>query len=113
MISCRKGDDMALRQYRPDHYQYEESVTKEQQIRYQAYETTNPNKERLKELIFFVNIVLFSILTVFSAYSYLSIGTPTIIAFALAIITGFIGLRLVRFGLQKQHKRIQQKKRRK
>ena len=104
---------MALRQYRPDTHPYENSLPKEKQATYQTYQASNPHQERLKELLFFVNIVLFSIITVMAAYIYLSFQIPVFIAFLMAIVTGFIGLRLVQALMRRKYKQITQKKRRK
>ena len=103
---------MAQRQYRSEQYQYEEYSPKEKPVAYQAYQASKPNKERVKELVFFVNIVLFSLMTVLSAYVYLSMDIPVFFAFLLAIVTGVAGLRLVQFGLKKKFKpkKIQPKK---
>ncbi|MGT2799645.1 DUF3270 domain-containing protein [Streptococcus marmotae] len=94
---------MALRDYRPDSYYYDETIPKEkQQATYQAYQATNPAKERLKEFFFFLNIAIFSIITVIAAYIYLSNHVPIFLAFLLAIVTGLIGLKLVQFFIKKK-----------
>ncbi|MBF0819347.1 DUF3270 domain-containing protein [Streptococcus acidominimus] len=94
---------MALRQYRPDYYQYDESIPKEkQQAAYQAYHATNPNKERVKEFFFFLNIAIFSVITVIATYIYLSNKIPVFLAFLLAIATGLIGLKFVQFLIRKR-----------
>lgn len=96
---------MPARKYRPDQYLYEESSPKEKKVSYQAYRFPSPNKELLKEFLFFVNIVVFCILTVLSAYFYLSIGTPTFLAYLFAIATGFVGLRFVQSRLKKKRRK--------
>lgn len=94
---------MALRQYRPDDNQYDESIPKEkQQATYHAYHARNQNEERIKELFFFLNIAIFSIITVIAAYCYLSNHIPVFLAFILAIATGLIGLKLVRFFIKRK-----------
>lgn len=94
---------MALRQYRPDHYQYDDSIPKEkQQATYQTYHVANPNRERIKELLFFLNIAIFSVITVIAAYIYLSNRIPVFLAFLLAIATGLLGLNFIRFLLKKK-----------
>lgn len=100
---------MALRQYRPEDYQYEEYIPKEKQVQYQAYHRQYPQKERVMEFIFFANIALFSIITVLSTYTYLSFKIPTLLAFLLAIATGLIGLRIVQFLIKKQLRNSQKK----
>lgn len=97
-----KGDDMAQRHYQSHEYQYEEYIPKEQQASYQTYQARNTTNYRVKELVFFINIVLFSLLTVISSYIYLSLGMPVFVAFTLASVTGFIGLRLIQIGLKKK-----------
>ncbi|MGT2951515.1 hypothetical protein BU202_10070 [Streptococcus cuniculi] len=94
---------MALRQYRPDHYQYDESIPKEkQQATYQAYHVTDPARERIKEFFFFLNIAIFSVITVIATYIYLSNGVPIFLAFILAILTGLVGLKLVQLFIKKK-----------
>lgn len=100
---------MALRQYRPD--QFEEYIPQEKQASYQEYQERNTRKEQLKEVLFFINIAIFSILTVISAYIYLSLDIPAFFAFILATATGLLGLKLVQKGLKANYERLQQKKR--
>lgn len=100
---------MALRQYRPDLYQNEEYIPKEQQATYQPYQTHNPRREHLSEFLFFVNIAIFSILTVISTYTYLSLKVPTFLAFLLAVGTGAVGLRIVQIFLKKQLRKAYKK----
>lgn len=102
---------MALRQYRPDQHPNEETLPYENQAPYQEYESKQEHTERLKDVLFFVNIVLFSICSVLSTYVYLSWNLPTFLAFGLGTVTGFIGLRLVQKGIRTQYKRIRMKKR--
>ena len=47
---------MALRQERPDQSLYEEHLPKEQQATYQEYQARKPYENRLRELLFFVNL---------------------------------------------------------
>ncbi|HFI0694606.1 TPA: DUF3270 domain-containing protein [Streptococcus suis] len=101
---------MALRQYRPEDYQYEEYIPQEKQATYQTYQAKNTKKERINELLFFVNIVLFSLITVISAYVYLSVGLPVFLALVLATATGFIGFRLIQVGLKRKFKPRQTRK---
>lgn len=100
---------MALRQYRPEDYQYEEYIPKEKQVQYRAYQRQYPQNERLNEFLFFANIALFSIITVLATYAYLSFKIPTLLAFIMAIVTGLIGLRGIQFFIKKQ---LRQSKRR-
>lgn len=109
-LLSRKGDDMAQRHYQSHEYQYEEYTPKEKQATYQTYQTRNNRNDRVKELLFFVNIVLFSLLTVISSYVYLSLGMPVFVALTLASVTGFIGLRLIQFGLKKKFRPKQTRK---
>ncbi|HFI0119754.1 TPA: DUF3270 domain-containing protein [Streptococcus suis] len=97
---------MALKQYQSQKYQYEEYNPKEKKALFQSYQVKNPNYERISELLFFINIVLFSLITVISCYIYLSLDMPVFPAFILASATGFIGLRLVQFGLKQNYKRL-------
>ncbi|HFI0395191.1 TPA: DUF3270 domain-containing protein [Streptococcus suis] len=101
---------MALRHYQSHEYQYEEYIPKEKQTTVQAYQAKNTKKERINELLFFVNIVLFSLITVISAYVYLSVGLPVFLALVLATATGFIGFRLIQVGLKKKFKSRQTRK---
>lgn len=103
-LRSRKGDDMALRHYQSHEYQYEEYIPKEKKANFQTYQAKNTNKERLKELLFFVNIAFFSLITVIASYVYLSVGIPVFVAIILASATGFLGLRLVQIGLKKKFK---------
>lgn len=105
-----KGDDMAQRHYQSHEYQYEEYIPKEKQATYQTYQARNNRNDRVKELLFFVNIVLFSLLTVISSYIYLALGMPVFVALTLASVTGFIGLRLIQIGLKKTFRPKQNKK---
>lgn len=91
---------MAQRQYQSQEYQYEEYTPQETSTSYQSYQASQPNKDRINELLFFVNIVLFSLMTVISSYVYLSLDIPVFLAFTMAIITGAIGFRLVQIGLK-------------
>lgn len=50
---------MALRHHQSHEYQYEEYIPKEKQTNFQTYQARSTNKERIKELLFFVNIVFF------------------------------------------------------
>ncbi|NQG96950.1 DUF3270 domain-containing protein [Streptococcus suis] len=93
---------MALRDYRPDLNPNEINYPKEKQARFQEYETPSENRERLRELVFFINIVIFCIITVFSAYIFLSNDFPVFLSFLLAIPCGAGGLRLVQWALKKQ-----------
>ncbi|MBF0787620.1 MULTISPECIES: DUF3270 domain-containing protein [unclassified Streptococcus] len=98
---------MALRQYRPDHYEYDNSIPKEQQqATYQAYHATNPNKERINEFFFFLNIAIFSVITVIATYIYLSNHVPVFLAFILAIATGLFGLKFIQFLIKKKRHQI-------
>lgn len=100
---------MALRHYQSQEYQYEEYIPKEKNTTVQAYQVKNAKKERINELLFFVNIVLFSLITVISCYIYLSLDMPVLPAFLLASATGLVGLRLVQFGLRQNNKRLKNK----
>lgn len=93
---------MALRHYQSQEYQYEEYIPKEKNTTVQAYQVKNAKKERINELLFFVNIVLFSLITVISSYIYLALDIPVLLALALASATGLIGFRLVQVGLKKR-----------
>lgn len=99
---------MALRQPRPD--QYEEYIPKEQQAYYQEYQVKSAAKERLKDLLFFVNIALFSVLTVIATYIYLYLQVPVFLAFVLGIVTGFASLRLVQSILRVRYKKAKRMK---
>lgn len=101
---------MALRHYQSHEYQYEEYIPKEKQTTVQAYQAKNLKNDRVKELLFFVNLVLFSLITVISSYVYLSLDIPVFPALCLASATGFIGLRLVQIGLKKKFKPRQTRK---
>ncbi|HFI0351472.1 TPA: DUF3270 domain-containing protein [Streptococcus suis] len=100
---------MALKQYQSQKYQYEDNIPKEKITQFQSYQVKNPNNERISELLFFVNIVLFSLITVISCYIYLSLDMPVLPAFLLASATGLVGLRLVQFGLRQNNKRLKNK----
>lgn len=94
---------MTLKQYRPEHDQYDELIPKEkQQANYQAYQTTHPSKERIKEFFFFLHIAIFSVITVIAAYIYLSNKVPVFLAFFFAMMTGLIGLKLIQYMIQKR-----------
>lgn len=72
---------------------------------YQDYtpeEKANPN---LKELLFFVNIAIFCILTVLFSFLFLSIKLNTFLAFALAIGVSLVCIKVQQaFIRQKSHK---------
>lgn len=95
---------MALKQYQSQEIEYEELTPIEKQNRFQAYQFKNLKKDRVKELLFFSNIVLFSLITVISSYVYLSLDIPVFVALCLASATGGLGLRLVQIGLKKRFK---------
>lgn len=100
---------MALPNYRSDH-QYESIPPKEKPVSYQEYQARNSRQNQLKEVLFFVNITVFAILTVFSAYIYLTLNVPVFLAFILATATGAVGLKLVQFAIKKQYQKIRRKK---
>ncbi|MGT2910564.1 DUF3270 domain-containing protein [Streptococcus cameli] len=102
---------MALRQQRPDQYQYEEYIPKEKQAKYQEYSIQHSHTNRLKEVLFFVNVVLFSILTVLTTYVYLSMKIPVFLSFVLGIATGLIGLRVIQIAMRNHYFRMKQKRR--
>ncbi|CQR25648.1 membrane protein [Streptococcus varani] len=102
---------MALRQERPDQFLYEEQFPKEQQVRYQEYQTRKPYENRLRDLLFFINLAIFSIITVMATYVYLSVNFPAFLAFVLGIATGFLALRVIQIALRKQYMRMKLKKR--
>ncbi|MFX3814474.1 DUF3270 domain-containing protein, partial [Streptococcus suis] len=77
---------------------------KEKKANFQTYQAKNTNKERLKDLLFFVNIAFFSLITVIASYVYISVGIPVFVAIILASATGFLGLRLFQIGLMKKFK---------
>ncbi|WP_105123071.1 DUF3270 family protein [Streptococcus suis] len=97
---------MALRQYRPDQIPTEEYIPKEKQAPYKAYQARESSLPRINELLFFVNIVVFSILTVLATYVYLSLNIPAFLSFCLAIPSGFIGMQLLKYSSNKIFKRI-------
>ncbi|HFI0048696.1 TPA: DUF3270 domain-containing protein [Streptococcus suis] len=101
---------MALKQYQSQKYQYEETIPKENKNRFQSFQFEDIQKARVQELLFFVNLVLFSLITVISSYIYLALGVPVFPAMLLASATGFIGLRLVQIGLKKKFKPRQTRK---
>lgn len=101
---------MSLRDYRPDYHPYEEPLPKEKQATFKEYKVKNQYQERLKEILFFVNISIFSVITVIASYIYLSLKFPTFLAFGLAILTSMGGLKLVQLGMRAQYKRLRQKK---
>lgn len=104
---------MALRDYRPEQYDYEEYIPKEKQATYQEYQVRKPYENRLRDLLFFLNIAIFSILTVMTTYVYLSMKIPVFLAFILGIATGFVGLRVIQIAMRNYYMRLKQKKRNK
>ena len=102
---------MALRDYRPKQYDYEEYIPKEKQATYQAYQARKPHENRLRDLLFFLNIAIFSILTVMTTYVYLSMKIPVFLAFILGTATGFIGLRVIQIAMRNHYVRMKQKRR--
>ncbi|TCD46169.1 DUF3270 family protein [Streptococcus sp. X16XC17] len=100
---------MALPNYRSDH-QYENTTPKENLVSYQEYHASNYQQQQLREVLFFVNITIFAILTVFSAYIYLTLEIPIFIAFILATATGALGLKLVQFATKRQYQKFRKKK---
>lgn len=101
---------MALRQYRPD--LYEEIPPKETEVSYHSYRGRHAHINRLKELLFFAHIAIFSILTVFATYIYLSLSIPAILAFALGMGTSLSSLHLVRSLIKRYATRHRQKTKR-
>lgn len=101
---------MALRQYRPEHSPYENTHPKEKQATYQEYQKRSYHTEQLKEVLFFVNIGIFSILTVFAANIFLALNLPTFFALVLAAIVGVIGLRGIQLVVRAQFNRLRKKK---
>ena len=102
---------MALRQERPDQSLYEEHLPKEQQATYQEYQARKPYENRLRELLFFVNLAIFSIITVMATYVYLSMKIPAFLAFVLGMATGFLALRVIQIALRKQYNHMRNKRR--
>ncbi|HFU3707511.1 TPA: DUF3270 domain-containing protein [Streptococcus suis] len=101
---------MVLRNYQSHENQYEETIPKEKKNRFQSFQFEDIQKARVQELLFFVNLVLFSLITVISSYIYLALGVPVFPAMLLASVTGFIGLRLIQFGLKKKFRPKQTRK---
>ena len=76
---------------------YQEDYTYLEQEQYPLYQDyipeakTNPN---LKELLFFVNIATFCILTALFSFLFLSIKVNIFLAFALAIAVSLVGIKV-------------------
>lgn len=85
---------MALRQYRPD--LYEETHPKERESSYSSYRGRPSQTNRIREVMFFTHIAIFSILTVFATYSYLSLSIPALLALTFGIGTSLVALHLTR-----------------
>ena len=106
-----KGDRMALRQERPDQSLYEELLPNEQQATYQEYQARKPHENRLRDLLFFVNLAIFSIISVMATYVYLSMKFPAFLAFVRGMATGFLALRVIQIALRKQYNKMRNKRR--
>lgn len=102
---------MALRQYRPEQSPYEEYSPKEQQATYQEYQPLKKHENRLKDLLFFVNIAIFSIITVMATYVYLSMNFPSFLSLVLGMATGFIALRVIQIAMRNHYAHLKRKKR--
>lgn len=102
---------MALRQERPDQSLYVDNYPKEQQATYQEYQARKPHENRLRDLLFFVNLVIFSIITVMATYVYLSMKFPAFLAFLLGIATGFLALRVIQIAMRKHYAKMKYKRR--
>lgn len=89
---------MALRQYQPELY---DDSPKEHQATYQAYTPTKTVRQDVKDILFFTNIALFSILTVLSTTIYLSLDIPAVFSLLLGMATGFGSLALMRWGCKR------------
>lgn len=87
---------MPVPHYRSDNTQYDVHSPKETTPAYHTYQATPTVHQRFKELLFFIHIVLFSLITVLAAYTYLSMNIPQFFAFLLAGTTGCIGLGLIK-----------------
>ncbi|KXT78453.1 DUF3270 family protein [Streptococcus sp. DD13] len=99
---------MALRHYQPDHY--EESHPKESRVTYQRYQVPSSASNRLKDVLFFLNITIFSILSVLATYIFLSLGLHTLLAFVAGMISGLFGLKATQLLIRHQYKRLKRKK---
>lgn len=89
---------MALRQYQPELY---DDSPKERQATYQAYTPQQTVRQDVKDILFFTNIALFSILTVLSTTIYLSLEIPAVFALLLGMATSFGALTLIRWGFKR------------
>lgn len=93
---------MPLRHYRLQENLYEENLPNENENSFQNYQALETNAVRVKELVFFGNLVLFSLLSVLTSFVYLAMGIPVFWSILLASATGFIGLRMVYLGIKRK-----------
>lgn len=98
---------MALPKHQSE--QFEEYIPKESTASFAQYQTSAHDKERIKEVIFFLNIAIFSIGTVLFSYIFLSHRVPGVISFCLAVIFSAFSMTLVRsaFRFRKQKRSSQ------
>ena len=90
---------MALRNHQSNFQ--EEIHQNEQSIRYQTYQTKPAYIKELNEVLFFINIAIFAVLTVLSTYLYICLNVSILLAFAFGAVSGAIGLKLLHLGIRR------------
>lgn len=89
---------MALRNYK---YEQETEVIHELQTsQYHDYEDKSENGQKLKELMFFLNIVIFSITCVLATFIFLSLKMNSVSALIFSLPVGLLALQSFRLGLK-------------
>ncbi|MBP2622938.1 DUF3270 family protein [Streptococcus oricebi] len=90
---------MAIRKYQEENYTYQESSENQLPL-YQEYIPEAETAPRLSELLFFLNIAAFCILTAIFSFVFLSFKMNTFAAFALAITASLASIQSYRMFLK-------------
>lgn len=96
---------MALRDYKYDEFPNEQAYP-EPAASYQDYQTDDDTSSQLNDLLFFVNVAIFAIASVLAVFILSALNVHSLVAFALAIPLGILGLKgfhLFRY-YQKKHR---------
>lgn len=95
---------MALRDYK---YEYDEEVQTPVVVEtssYEDYQETDEHGQKLKDLLFFLNIAIFSVVAVLATFIFLSLKMNSVLAICLAIPVGLIALQGFRISLKHAQK---------
>ena len=92
-----------IQQYdQPNDYDYQ--VEYDETPLYQEYLPEAETSPQLSELVFFLNIAAFCVLTVLFSFAFLSMKVNTFMAFALAIVSSLMTIQAYRIFMKRRNK---------